>query len=304
VYVPDEQAGTVVVIDPVSMKIVARYHVGRLPHHVTPSWDLKTLYVNNMESNRLTEIDPVTGKPVGSRAIAAPYNLYFTPDGSKAIIVAEPLNRLDVYDRITWRLLRHIAIPHAGPNHLDFSSDGRYLIVSTEFAGYLVKVDLVRMRISRSLYVGGQPVDVKLSPDGSVFYNANMKRGGVSIIDPVAMREVGFLPTGLEAHGMAISRDATRLYVSNRMSGTISVIDFASRRVVATWKVGFSPDMITISADGSRLWTSDRFDGRVTVVNTANGRVVKVIRVDAAPHGLTYFPQPGRISLGHNGVYR
>jgi hypothetical protein len=28
------------------------------------------------------------------------------------------------------------------------------------------------------------------------------------------------------------------------------------------------------------------------------------IHTGIAPHGLTYFPQPGVISLGHNGVYR
>ena len=304
VYVPDEASGTVVVIDPATFKVMARYFVGRLPHHVTPSWDLATLYVSDMESNRLTEINPRTGRAVGSRTIAAPYNLYFTPDGSKAIVVAEPLNRLDFYDRRTWRLLRRVAIPHAGPNHLDFSADGRYLLVSTEFSGFLVKVDTVRMRISRSLHVGGQPVDVKLSPDGSVFYNANMARGGVSVIDPRTMREIGFIHTGRAAHGLAVSRDTTKLYVTNRMSGTISVIAFATRRVVRTWRIGLSPDMITLSPNGRQLWTSDRFDGRVTVVDTNTGRVIKIIRVDAAPHGLTYFPQPGRFSVGHNGVYR
>jgi len=304
VYVPDEKSGTVVVIDPRTFKVIDRYHVGQLPHHVTPSWDLRTLYVNDMESNRLTEINPVTGEAIGSRSIPAPYNLYFTPDGSKAIVVAEPLNRLDFYDRRTWRLLRPVPIPHDGPNHLDFSADGRTLLVSTEFSGYVVKVDTVRMRISSSLRVGGQPIDVKLAPDGSVFYVANMGRQGVSIIDPTRMREVAFLHTGREAHGLAVSRDATQLYVANRMAGTISVIDFATRRVVATWPVGLSPDMITLSPDGRQLWTSDRFDGRVTVVDTQSGRVITRIKVDAAPRGLTYFPQPGRISLGHNGVYR
>lgn len=304
VYVPDEKSGTVVVINPATFKIVARYVVGRLPHHITPAWDLPVLYVNDMESNGLTMIDPGTGRPIGSRAISAPYNLYFSLDGSKAIVVAEPLNRLDFYDRTTWKLLRHVRIRFAGPNHLDFSADGRYLLVSTEFAGYVVKVDVERMTIVGALHVGGQPIDVKLSPDGSVFYVANMKRQGVSIIDPIAMREIAFLHTGREAHGFAISRDTNQLYVTNRRSGTISVIDFASRDVIKTWKVGGSPDMITVSPDGRQLWTSNRFNGSVTVVDTTNGHVLAVIKVDSAPHGLTYFPQPGQISLGHNGVYR
>jgi hypothetical protein len=32
--------------------------------------------------------------------------------------------------------------------------------------------------------------------------------------------------------------------------------------------------------------------------------VIRRIEVGGDPHGLAYFPQPGRFSLGHNGVYR
>jgi YVTN family beta-propeller protein len=62
--------------------------------------------------------------------------------------------------------------------------------------------------------------------------------------------------------------------------------------------------MMQISPDGRQLWVSDRFHGTVTVVDTTTGEVIKKIKVGNNPHGLTYFPQPGRFSLGHNGVYR
>jgi YVTN family beta-propeller protein len=103
---------------------------------------------------------------------------------------------------------------------------------------------------------------------------------------------------------MAFSRDDRRLYVSNRLAGTISVLDPAERRLITSWKVGGSPDMIQISPDGNELWVSNRFDGNVSVVNTSTGRLIRRIRTGKSPHGLAYFPQPGRYSLGHNGVYR
>jgi YVTN family beta-propeller protein len=59
-----------------------------------------------------------------------------------------------------------------------------------------------------------------------------------------------------------------------------------------------------VSPDGRQLWTGNRFANTVTVIDTGSGAVVATIPVGRAPHGLTYFPQPGRISLGHNGVYR
>jgi hypothetical protein len=32
--------------------------------------------------------------------------------------------------------------------------------------------------------------------------------------------------------------------------------------------------------------------------------VIKTIATGAGAHGLCFFPQPGRFSVGHNGVYR
>ena len=304
VYVPNSVSGTVDVIDPKTFRIVSHFRVGNYAQHITPSWDLRWLYVNNTLSNSLTVINPRTARPVRTLRLSNPYNLYFTPDGTKAIVVAESLVRLDFRDSHSFRLIKSVPIPGTGPNHLDFSADGRFLLISCEFSGYVVRVDVRRMRVTGRLFVGGQPIDVKVSPDGRVFYVANMMRGGVSVIDPYRLREIAFLHTGVEAHGLAVSRDATTLYVANRAAGTISLIDLAHRRVTRTWPVGGNPDMLQITPDGRQIWVSNRSLGTVSVINTRTGQVLHVIRVGRSPHGLTYFPQQGRYSLGHNGVYR
>ena len=304
VYVPNERDYTISVIDPTTMSVIATLPAGVLPEHVGPDWDLSRLYVSNYFSTELTVLDPRSGTLLSPITAPLAYNLYFTPDGSKAVVMAEEYSRMDFYDRRTWQLLRQVPIPFAGIDHADFSAGGRYLLATTEYAGVLVKVDTVTMEILGSLWVGGSPVDVKLSPDGSVFYVANQFRHGVSIIDPVAMREIGFLPTGRGAHGMAVSRDTRWLYVTNRLAGTISVIDFATRTIIATWWIGGSPDMLQVSPDGAQLWTANRYADTVVVLDATNGQVLHVILVGRKPHGLMYFPQPGRFSLGHNGVYR
>jgi YVTN family beta-propeller protein len=304
VYVPNERDYTISVIDPATMSVIATLPAGILPEHVGPDWDLSRLYVSNYFSTELTVLDPRTGTLLSPVTAPLAYNLYFTPDGSKAVVMAEEYSRMDFYDRRTWQLLRQVPIPFAGIDHADFSAGGRYLLATTEYAGVLVKVDTVTMEIIGSLWVGGSPVDVKLSPDGSVFYVANQFRHGVSIIDPVAMREIGFLPTGRGAHGMAVSRDTRWLYVTNRLAGTISVMDFATRAIIATWWIGGSPDMLQVSPDGTQLWTANRRADTVVVLDAANGQILHVIQVGRQPHGLMYFPQPGRFSLGHNGVYR
>jgi YVTN family beta-propeller protein len=304
VYVPNSGAGTVSVIDPATFAVVDRFAVGKVPHHVTPSWDLSRLFVNNTEGNTLTVIEPRSGKPMETIPITDPYNLYFTPDGSKAIVVAERYQRLDFYDPTTWQPLGTVPIPWPGVDHGDFTADGRYFLASTEFSGQLVKVDTVTMELAGRLTVGGLPIDVKVSPDGTVAYVTNQGRHGVSIVDPVSMTEIGFLRTGQGAHGLNVSRDAASMYVSNRLDGSITVIDLATRQVRATWKVGGSPDMLQVSADGTQLWASNRYHGSVSVIDTASGGVLRTIPTGSGAHGLSLFPQPGQHSIGHNGVYR
>ncbi|MGH3260794.1 MAG: YncE family protein [Trebonia sp.] len=104
VYVPNSESNTVSVINPRTFKVIDRFPVGALPQHVTPSYDLKTLWVDNDQGNSLTPIDPATGKPGKPVSVTDPYNLYFTPDGHYAIVVAERLERLDFRDAQTMRL--------------------------------------------------------------------------------------------------------------------------------------------------------------------------------------------------------
>ena len=323
VYVPNVSSGDVYVIDPSTMQVTDRYPALGNPQHVVPSWDLKTLWVTGSARGQthtggLTAIDPTTGLATRRIRVTDAYNMYFTPDGRSALIVAETMRRLEYRDPQTMRLQGYVNTTRCnGLNHADFSADGRYAIFTCEFDGSLMKIDVAHKKILGVLRLakGGMPQDIRGAPNGRLFYVANMMTDGVSLIDGDRFKEVGFIPTGIGAHGLYPSRDGTKLYVSNRGShlvygpprgpGGVSVIDFASRKVVATWPIpgGGSPDMGNVSADGSRLWLSGRFDNVVYAIDTASGQVAS-IPVGHSPHGLTVWPQPGRYSLGHTGVMR
>ena len=308
IYVPNSGSNTVDVIDPQTYKIIDHFPVGRLPQHVTPSYDLKTLWVLNDLGNTVTRIDPSTGRKGDTVPVEDPYNMYYTPDGKYAIVVAERLRRLDFRDAQTMQLVRSLSVPCKGVDHLDFSANGRYLIASCEFASALIKVDVATQQlIGRLILPGrGMPQDVKLSPDGAVFYVADMHANGVYLIDGDRLSILGFLPTGKGAHGLYASRDSRLLYVSNRGEGSISVVDFATRAVTTTWRLpgGGSPDMGGVSADGKVLWLAGRYHAEVYAIDTTNGHLLARIRVGKGPHGLCVYPQPGRYSLGHTGVFR
>jgi DNA-binding beta-propeller fold protein YncE len=310
VYVPNSQSGTVDVIDPQTFKIVDHFAVGALPQHVTPAYDLKTLYVTNDVGNSLTPIDPLTGKPQAAIPVDDPYNMYFTPDGRYAIVVAERLHRLDFRDAHTFRLHHSLVVPCVGVDHMDFSVDGSYALASCEFSGQMIKVDLRRERVAGVLTLpdgqAGMPQDVKLSPDGKVFYVADLHAGGLWEINGARLKVVGYLRTGAGVHGLYPSRDARFLYATNRGEGSVSVISFRTRKQVRKWWIpgGGSPDMGGVSADGKVLWVTGRYSGVVYAISTRTGRLLARIPVGSGPHGLCVWPQPGRYSLGHTGILR
>jgi YVTN family beta-propeller protein len=329
VYVPNSGSNTVDVIDPKTFKVVDHFAVGRQPQHVTPSFDLKTLWVLNDLGDSLTRIDPATGRKGETIFVKDPYNMYYTPDGKFAIVVAEREHRLDFYDAKTMKLSHGLRVPCRGVDHMDFAADGSYFIASCEFTGDLIKVKLTpesvvgvlklpgsdRAHKGKRVHHGGgkmpmeadrMPQDIKTAPDGKLFYVADMMADGVHVIDPERFAYVAFIPTGKGAHGLYASRDSKVLYCSNRDEGSVSVIDFASRKVVKKWEIpsGGSPDMGGVSSDGKVLWLSGRYHQEVYAFDTRDGHLLARIPVGKGPHGLCVYPQPGRYSLGHTGVFR
>jgi YVTN family beta-propeller protein len=309
IYVPNSGSDTVTEINPRTFRIVRTFVTGSNPQHVVPSYDLKTLWVTNDLGNSLTPIDPKTGLRGKTVSVTDPYNMYFTPDGKRAIVVAEAHQQLDFRDPHTMRLLHALDVPCRGVDHIDFSADGTYFLATCEFAASLIKVNTATERVVATLQLptsDGMPQDVKLSPNGRVFYVADMMANGVYEVDGQSMRVIGFIPTGKGAHGLYVSRNARALYVSNRLAGSVSVIDLATRRVVKKWVLpgGGSPDMGNVSADGTVLWLAGRYNSEVYAIDTTNGKLLARIPVGAGPHGLAVWPLPGRYSLGHTGILR
>ncbi|MPZ33998.1 MAG: hypothetical protein GEV13_23920 [Rhodospirillales bacterium] len=263
IYVPNRAANTVSVIDPASLKVIDTFKVGINPQHVVPSWDLRTLWVANNAEGRtdgsLTPIDPKTAKPGPPVPVDDPYNIYWSPDGKHAIVVAEARRRLDFRDARTMKLEYSIATPNcAGINHTDFSIDGEFALFTCEFGGMVTKIDLVNRAVVGTLVLSpdfhrpdmppvlaapdkkpgpvlesrelggairttkGMPQDVRISPDGRNFFVADMIADGVHVVDGDSFKQVAFVATGIGAHGLYPSRDGKLLYVANRGSNKVA----------------------------------------------------------------------------------
>jgi len=334
VYVPNNTTNTVQVIDPATFSVIATYPTGREPQHVVPSWDMKTLWVNDDLGNDMVPIDPVTGRPGKPVKVEDPYNLYFTPDGAHALVMAERMHRIDVVNPQTMASERSLPVPCDGVNHADYSADLSFFVASCEFSGQLLVVDRSATKLLKvidlnstktpgatsareAMRMGGpksgltpgasaMPQDVRLTPDGTRFLVADMLRNGIWVINASTQKVERFIPTGKGAHGIYPDREGRRVFVSNRDEGSVSVLDASSLAITATWKIpgGGSPDMGGVTADGSQLWLSGRYNSEVYVFDTTTGALIRRIKVNAGPHGLLVWPQPGSFSLGHTGNMR
>ncbi len=119
-----------------------------------------------------------------------------------------------------------------GINHADFSIDGSYAIFTCEFDGTLAKVDFTKREVVGYLKLskGGMPQDIRIAPDGKVFYVADMMADGVFLIDGDSFKEIGFIHTGVGTHG---------LYPEQRCDEALhyqSRIEQGSRRTSWTWE--------------------------------------------------------------------
>jgi YVTN family beta-propeller protein len=255
VYVPNSRGGGVTVIDPRTYQVVRTFPTGKVPQHVVPAYDLSTLWVTNNSSNTLTPLDPLTGQEGKAVKVDDPYNMYFTPDGNYAMIIAEALHRIDFRDPHDMKLVQSVPVACKGLDHVEFTADNKYAIATCEFSGQLVKVDLAQRvvvgyltldpdvwtnYIPRQIYryfrrrrvkdktmtalmnSPSMPQDIRSSADGSKFYVADMKEDGVFVVDPVKLERIGFVHTGVGTHGIFPSRDGKLLYVTNRGWNTIA----------------------------------------------------------------------------------
>jgi len=234
---------------------VRTFPTGKIPQHVVPSYDLKTLWVANNSSNTLTPIDPTTGTEGKAVSVDDPYNLYFTPDGKYAMVIAEKLHRIDFRDPQTMKLVQSLPVECRGLDHVEFTADNRYAIATCEFSGQLVKIDLDNRSVvgyltldpaawkdyipqpiaglfgrkryrttgfAAMMHVPSMPQDIRSSANGSKFYVADMKKNGVFVVDPVKFERIDFIHTGVGTHGIFPSRDGKYLYVTNRGWNTLN----------------------------------------------------------------------------------
>ena len=291
VYVPNRAENSVSVIDPATLKVLGKFKVGVNPQHIVPAWNLKTLWVANNAEGRtdgsLTPIDPMTGQSGASIAVDDPYNIYFTPDGTLAIIVAEAYKRLDFRDPQSMALRYSIATPDCdGINHADFSIDGRIAVFTCEFNGAVTKVDLVNRRVLATLTVSkyfDRPEFAAATASAVASGKAYARAKPPSTKASQSIAEL-CLTKGMPQDVRA-SPDGKTYYVADMMADGVHVVDLDSFKQIGFVPTGIGAHGLYPSRDGKQLYVANRGTnlirgkpggkGSVSVIDFGTRAVVK-----------------------------
>ena len=256
VYVSNQGAGTVTVIDPATNTVVATITVGGTPYGVTASADGTRVWVANYGSQQIHVIDTATNTVVTTASIVGnPHSIALSPSGHRAYVtVFSSTNPASA--NTVWVFDATISPPYP----------------------------------MATIPVGTGPAGITMRPDGSRLYVANYGGGGgttMSVIDPstngvIATVTVGSAPFQIGAHP-----DNSRVYVANRNSNTVSVVDTATNTVTATIGAGTTPVFAALDATGARVYVTNIEGGSVTVIGTSTNTVIDTIAsVNTLPRGI------------------
>jgi YVTN family beta-propeller protein len=272
---------SVSIIDMTTRQVIKTVPTLREPSHWALSPDRTKLYIADASGNSLFILNPLTGDPLGSKRIADPYQLAYTPDEKYLVVNALRLNHVDVYDAQTLSLIKRFA-PGSMPSHLDFSPDSRWSFNSCQGGNTLFSFDLATLTARWTAKIGPTPA-------GVLWHNNKilvciMGADHIAEIDPITGMVLRRIKTGTGPHNLFLAADKSVLYVSNRVGGSLAALDPITLTLQRTYPLPGGPDDLGIAPDG-KLWIALRFREQVAVMDPATGNY-DTIDVGRSPHGI------------------
>ena len=309
---------TLAIVDPATLKVVAKAPVGDDPHEVIASTDGTTAYVSNYgfgAFNTLAVIDLVAQKPlppIDLGALRGPHGLtfvggktWFTAEGAKAIGSYDPATK-----KIDWIL-------GTGQNrtHMIYVTEDLERIYTTNVSSGTVSVIEKTARPAASpppgqpppgppprpmaipggdwnetvVRVGDGSEGFDVAPDGKEIWVANAREGTISIIAIPAKTVSQTLNANVRsANRLKITPDGKLAFVSMLGGPDVAVFDVASRKELKRIPVGHGAAGIEIQPDGSRVFVACTPDNYVTVIDLKSLAVIGHIDVGREPDGLAW----------------
>ncbi len=291
---------TLAIVDPSSLKSIARIPVGNDPHEVIASTDGKTAYVSNYGGgayNTLAVVDLVSQKALPAidlGPLRGPHGLAFV--GGKAWFTAEAAKAIGSYDPATQKI---DWILGTGQNrtHMIYVWPDLKRIVTTNVSSGTVTIieksaggsapggnwDETVVRVGN----GSEGFDV--SPDSKEIWVANSGDGTVSIIDVSSKTVTQTLAADVAgANRLKFTPDGKLVFISSLRGPDVTIIESATRKTVKRIPVGHGGAGIFMQPDGSRAFVACTPDSYVTIIDLNSLEVVGHIDAGKNPDGLAW----------------
>jgi YVTN family beta-propeller protein len=285
---------TIAIVDPASLKIIAKAPVGNDPHEVIASSDGKTAYVSNYGSgafNTLAVIDLVAQKALASidlGALRGPHGLDFA--GGKLWFTAEAAKAIGSYDPATQKI---DWIFGTGQNrtHMIYVMPDLKTIVTTNVSSATVSI-IEKIAVTG---FGGPPPGAPNPGQGT---GAGAPPPGPPPGTPRTDWNQTVIPVGNGDEGFDISPDRKEIWTANAQDGTISIIDFAAKKVTQTLNANVrSANRLKFTPDGKLVFVSSLGGPDAVVINAATRAEVKRIPIGHGAAGIQMQPDGSRVFI-------
>jgi YVTN family beta-propeller protein len=278
-----KQEHTLNVVDPASLRVLARVPVGNDPHEVIASEDGRTAYVSNYgfgEYNTLTVVDLVTDKKLRTidlGPLRGPHGLAF--EGGKAWFTAEVAKAIGRYDPATGKVDWILGTGQNRTHMIYVSRDGQRIVTTNVNSGTVSIIDQ-------------EPVRMPGPPPGASGPNGPRRMppppGGPGGMARTDWNET-VVRVGNGSEGFDVSPDGKEIWVANAQDGTLSVINFHEKKVVATLAINAQgANRLKFTPDGKRVLVSS--GPELIVLDASTRKMVKRIPIGHGSGGVLVEP--------------
>lgn len=297
-YVSNERAGTVQVLDTATGRVVTSARIGNRPRGLALSPDGKRLYVAvswwrdgkrpRSGKERIAALDARTLEhlrdyPAGTD----PECVAVSPDGKRLYLSNEDAGTASIVDVASGKTLATVIVG-TEPEGVTASPDGKRVYVTAETSNVISVIDAKRQKTAANILVDARPRVAIFTRDGKRAWASAELGGTVMRIDVAKNRVDGriHLPRTDNPVGLALSPDETRLYVATGRGNGVTVIDTAAMKVIARVPAGERVWGIAISKDGHTVFAANSLSNTISVIDTRTHRVIRTIKVDDGPWAL------------------
>lgn len=288
---------TLAIIDPSTLKVLARVPTGEAPHELTTSGDGRFAFVCNYGTaerpgNTISVIDLSSRKEVKRvdlGALLRPHGItecggkiYFTIEGSRAVAR---------YDHIAGRIDWTMGTGQGGTHMVVVASTSRKIYTANRESNTVSSIEPATgpstWKITQ-IAVGKGPEGIGLSPDEREVWVAHRADGGLSVIDTATDQVKETLKVGRAPIRVKFTPDGRRVLVSDAQGGDVIVFDVSTRKELKRIAIGGVPAGIVMQPDGRRAFVASTQADKVAVINLEDLTVAGTIEPGREPDGMAW----------------